>query len=462
MPSPASTHQTLTGWGRTAPSVAQVVRAPTESQVRHVLASAGDRGVIARGLGRSYGAPAQNGGGFVVVMADDRPDALAAAHLDPVARTVTAPAGVSIDALLRWLVPAGWFVPVTPGTRQVTIGGAVAADIHGKNHHLDGSFGEHVQRIRMMMADGDVVELSRDREPELFWATIGGMGLTGLILDVTFTVLPITTSRIRVDTERCANLDELCATMIAGDDDYRYSVAWIDLVASGRQLGRSVLTRGDHATPADLHGLCAGAGDPLAYHPRVFAAVPPIVPDGLLNPWSIRAFNELWFRKAPRRRTTSVESIGAFFHPLDAVAAWNRLYGKAGFLQYQFVVPLDAQDVLRRVVERLSRSGAPSFLAVLKRCGSANEAPLSFPMPGWTLALDIPAGIPEVPRMLAELDELVLGAGGRHYLAKDAHLTAAGVRQGYPRFDEWKRVRDKADPTGVWTSDLARRLGLVG
>lgn len=455
-----TSRRALTGWGRTAATVAEVADRPDVATIRDALADPGlvGRGAIARGLGRSYGAPAQNAGGLVLAMADDGPEALGAIELDERAARVTVPAGVSIDALLRYLVPKGWFVPVTPGTRHVTIGGALAADIHGKNHHLDGSFGHHVQRLTLLLADGSTRVLSPDHEADLFWATIGGMGLTGVVLDATFSALPIETSRLRVDTERCVNLDELCDTMAATDDDYRYSVAWIDLLATGRHLGRSVLTRGDHARQDEL----GSRSDPLVYRPRVLAGVPPLVPSSLLNPLTVRAFNELWYRKAPARRTTSYETIARFFHPLDAVRAWNRLYGRPGFLQYQFVVPLDQREVLRKVVDRLSRSGAPSFLAVLKRCGPANPGPLSFPMPGWTLALDIPAGLEGVGRMLAELDELVLGAGGRHYLAKDAHLTADDVRRGYPRLDEWRRVRDKADPTSVWTSDLARRLALVG
>ncbi len=345
----------LTGWGRTAPTVARVVATSDEAAVRAAIGLADERGAIARGLGRSYGAPAQNAGGLVLAMADDGPRSLDAVVLDRTAGTVTTPAGISIDALLRLLVPSGWFVPVTPGTRHVTIGGAIACDIHGKNHHVDGSFGDHVLRLRLLLADGSVAELSPQDRPDLFWATVGGMGLTGVVLDATFRLLPIETSRMRVDTERCPNLDDLMATMSEGDEDHRYSVAWVDLMATGRHLGRSVLTRGDHATRSEL----TGRGDPLAYRPKVLAAVPPVVPNGLLNHWSVRAFNEAWYRKTPARRSTSIETIGAFFHPLDLVHRWNRLYGRPGFLQYQFVVPFGAEDVLRRVVERLARSGTP-------------------------------------------------------------------------------------------------------
>jgi decaprenylphospho-beta-D-ribofuranose 2-oxidase len=380
--------------------------------------------------------------------------------LDPVEGTVRVAAGVSLDALLRHLVPRGWFVPVTPGTRAVTIGGAIAADIHGKNHHRDGSFGQHVTTMQLMLADGSVREIGPEQDPALYWATVGGMGLTGIVLEATIRLLPITTSRMLIDTERTTDLDDLCARMAEGDHRYRYSVAWIDLLATGRHLGRGVLTRGDHADVAHLPARARLV--PLEYGPGALVTAPPLVPDGLLNPFTVRAFNEVWYRKAPRGPHSGLESIGYFFHPLDLVRSWNRMYGRHGFVQYQFAVPFGAEDVLRRVVERLSRSHAPSFLAVLKRFGDANPAPLSFPMPGWTLALDLAAGRRGVPEMFAELDRWVLDAGGRHYLAKDAHLRPDALTAAYPRLEEWRAVRDKADPTGVWVSDLARRLRLVG
>jgi decaprenylphospho-beta-D-ribofuranose 2-oxidase len=252
----------------------------------------------------------------------------------------------------------------------------------------------------------------------------------------------------------------LLATMTDGDEDVRYSVAWIDLVAKGRNLGRSVLTRGDHAHLADLDA--AQSVSPFAYGPHQLIAVPPVVPPmGVVNHATIAAFNEFWFRKAPSHRTGEIQGIGAFFHPLDLVGSWNRLYGSRGMVQYQFVVPFGAEEAMRTVVERFSASGAASFLAVLKRFGAANPAPLSFPQAGWTLALDLPGGTRGLADLLYGLDRVVLDAGGRHYFAKDAHMTPAAVRRGYPRLDEWKAIRDKADPRGLWQSDLGRRLGLI-
>ena len=377
--------------------------------------------------------------------------------IDDVAGTASAPAGVSLDALLRTIVPRGYFVPVTPGTRFVTVGGAIASDIHGKNHHLDGSFGNHVRRLSLLLADGSVVDIGPDRRPDLFWATVGGMGLTGVILDATVQLLRVETSRIAVDTTRTPDLDTLLTLMDEGDRYHRYSVAWIDLMAKGARLGRGVLTRGDHAWADQL--LPRDAVEPLAYDPRQVVAVPPLVPPpGVLNHLSVAAFNEFWFRKAPKRRVGQIMSIPGYFHPLDAVGSWNRLYGRRGFLQYQFVVPFGEEAALRTVVERLAASGTTSFLAVLKRFGAANPGPLSFPAPGWTLALDLPAGAPGLAALLHGLDDLVLGAGGRHYLAKDGHTTPAAVRRGYPRLEEWRAVRAGVDPAGVWASDQSRRL----
>ena len=445
----------LTGWGRNNASVAEVLELPNH-ELAAALKEAGPRGALLRGLGRSYGDAAQNGGGLVVRL-------LGAAHqavIDPQAGTVTVPAGVSIDDLLRVLVPRGWFVPVTPGTRFVTIGGSIASDIHGKNHHVDGSFGNHLVSVTLLLADGSVVTVGPAERPELFWATVGGMGLTGAILEATFRLLPIETSLLSVDTMRIPDLDSLFAEMSSPDDDVRYSVAWIDLVAKGAALGRSVLGRGDHATLQQLGP--KEAADPLRYGARQLVSVPPLVPPtGVLNHASVAAFNEMWFRKAPRHRVGELQSIGAFFHPLDMVGSWNRLYGAKGLVQYQFVVPLGEEAAMRTVIERISHSGAASFLAVLKRFGAGNDAPLSFPTPGWTLALDLPANARGLSELLHGLDRVVVDAGGRHYFAKDALTTPEMVRRGYPRLTEWQQVRASVDPHGVWASDLARRLQLV-
>jgi decaprenylphospho-beta-D-ribofuranose 2-oxidase len=449
----------LSGWGRVNPTAA-VVREVASSDLAAAVKELPVRGGIARGLGRSYGDPAQNSGGHVLRLAAANEQVV----IDDAAGTVTAGGGVGIDDLLAVLVPRGWFVPVTPGTRFVTIGGAIASDIHGKNHHRDGSFGNHVIRLRLMLADTTVVDLFPDPAPgndhELFWATVGGMGLTGIIVDATFRLIPIETSRMSVETHRIGHLDEIMDRMAASDADFRYSVGWIDLLATGRHLGRGVLTNGEHATRDQLGG--AATSDPLAYDGRQLVAVPPVVPaPGVINRVSVAAFNEVWYRRARKGRHVGIESIPAYFHPLDLVGGWNRVYGRSGFLQYQFVVPFGAESTLRTVIERISAARLPIFLTVLKRFGAGNQAPISFPIGGWTLAIDVATDRRGLAPLLRSLDELVLAAGGRHYLTKDFHMTAADVRRGYPRLAEWRAVRDRVDPAGVWASDLSRRLELT-
>ena len=448
----------LFGWGRTAPTGADLRRPTSAVELRRALPDTNPRGLLARGLGRSYGDAAQNSGGRVIETIDV--DSFTVHEAVPGADSVlvTAEAGVSIDRLLHSLVPQGLFVPVTPGTRYVTVGGAIAADIHGKNHHRKGSWCDHVESLRLQLADGSVVEIGPDADPELYWATAGGMGLTGVILDATFRCPRIGSSRLLVDTDRAPDLDSVIELMATGDADYDYSVAWIDLMATGASMGRSVLTRGRFATAEELGG--APGSDPFAYRAGVIASAPPFVPGGLLNKLTVRAFNELWFRKAPKLRRDELQTIPTFFHPLDMVGGWNRIYGPGGFLQWQFVIPFGTEATLRRIIEELSAAGCTSFLAVLKAFGEGNPAPLSFPAPGWTLALDIPTGVPGLAALLDRLDDMVVEAGGRIYLAKDSRVRAELVPQMYPRLDEWRAVRERVDPQRRITSDLARRLAL--
>jgi decaprenylphospho-beta-D-ribofuranose 2-oxidase len=441
------TRRQLTGWGRTMASYAEVLSPNSEEAIARAL-EAGP--AIARGLGRSYGDPAQLSGGVVLTNRD-------LGGIGPIASdgSVTVGAGVSIDELLTLAIPQGWFVPVTPGTRQVTFGGAIAADVHGKNHHRDGSIGDHVTSMRIVTPIG-AFDTSPSEHAELFWATIGGMGLTGVITSLTLRLIKIETDRVLVDTTRFANLDGVMAAMVEGDDRYRYSVAWVDCMTKGASMGRGILTRGDHARASDVSdaALVAPKGARLT--------IPVDAPSGLLNPLSIRLFNEAWFRYAPRSRQGEEQSIGSFFHPLDGVNDWNRLYGRRGFVQYQFAVADAYGDVVVRAIERLSSSGVPSFLAVLKRFGPANHGPLSFPMAGWTLALDLPVGPATLPTVLDDLDEMVLAAQGRVYLAKDARLRPDVLRSMYPRLGDFLAVKQQYDPHHRLTSDLARRLNLGG
>ncbi len=440
----------LTGWGRTAPTAAHVVRTPDVDVIAEVVREAGPRGVIARGLGRSYGDPAQNAGGVVIDMtALDR-----IRRVDAEAGTVEVDAGVSLDTLMRTLLPFGLWLPVLPGTRQVTVGGAIGSDIHGKAHHVEGSFGDHVLAMDLLTADGTVHTLTP--ADDLFWATVGGMGLTGIVLRATLHLNHVETAYFLVDTEQVGSLDELMARQSVDDELYVESVSWFDAVTTGPHLGRGLLTRANHATVADLPKKLRRA--PLRFDAPQLLTVPNVFPPGLLNKLTGRMFSEVWYRKSPTRKN-AVQNITQFLHPLDIVGEWNRGYGPHGFLQYQFVVPFGAEDVIRRTVTRMTETGQVSALNVLKRFGDGNRAPLSFPMPGWTLCVDLPvrAGVHE---LCEELDELVLAAGGRHYLAKESRATPDVIARGYPRLDEWRKVRDSVDPQGVFASDMSRRLFL--
>ncbi len=417
------------------------------------LSRTGPRGVIARGLGRSYGDAAQNAGGLVA--RTTRLDGITA--LDKSEGLVTCEAGVSLDSLIRALVPRGWFPTVVPGTAFVTVGGSIASDVHGKYRH--GSFCDSVARMNIWTPARGVVTCSATEESDIFWATAGGMGLTGIVVDATLRLHRVQSSLMRVDTERTANLDDCMERMLDSDDRYRYSVAWIDCLASGAHLGRSVLTRGDHATLDDLAPHERSRALVLPEGLRVSA--PPWVPGGLLNPLTVRAFNEVWYRKAPRYEVDRLQPLSGFFHPLDGVTGWNRIYGSRGFLQYQYVVPYGAENVLRSTLERLSAARCASFLAVLKRFEHKNAGHLSFPVPGWTLALDIPVGSSGMGDLLDGIDRLVTDSGGRIYLTKDARTSAELLPTMYTRLGEWRAARDSLDPDAVMRSDLGRRLHLV-
>ena len=445
----------LAGWGRTAPTAADVTHPTGDGDVVAALAGARTRGVIARGLGRSYGDAAQNAGGTVVSTLG-----LASVRwVDQAAGLVVAAAGASLGDVLRFLVPAGWCLPVLPGTRHVTVGGAVAADVHGKNHPRAGSFARHVVALTVALPGHDVRHVTPAGDPELFWATTGGLGLTGVVLDATLQAVPVETATARVVTRRAGDLDDLMATMACEDGRYAYAVAWLDGLAPGRATGRGVLSRGDHAAASDLPPRLRAAprdtrrGRAVAFPEWLPAAPPPAT--------AVAALNRLRYLRAPATDVSTLEPLDRFFFPLDAVEGWNRVYGRRGLVQYQFVVPFSAADLVRVALERLRDAGCPPLLAVLKRLGRGTPGPLSFPMPGWTLALDFPAARPGLAGVLDELDALVAEAGGRVYLAKDGRLRPELLQAMYPHLDRWRETKAAVDPDGVLTSDLGRRLGLV-
>lgn len=462
----ASGKATVHGWGRTVPASTDLAGVGSVQDAVTAVRAAGGRGLTARGLGRSYGDAAQNSGGTTLDLTGLNRIHVVNADTEPA--TVRVDAGVSLDTLMRALLPFGLWVPVLPGTRQVTVGGAIAADVHGKNHHTQGSFGNHVRSIDLLTADGEIRTVGPDGDdPELFWATVGGMGLTGIVLCADVAVQRVESAYFTVDTDRCANLDDLTTRMTDGDDAYTYSVAWFDAVTGGDRgrhantrrdsFGRAVLTRGDKAPldklPAKLRSR------PLSFTAPSLGTVPAIFPNHLVNRLTVRLFSEFWFHKAPRHRVGEIQNITQFFHPLDIAKDWNRAYGPNGFLQYQFAIPFGAEDALRRCHELVLASRHASFLNVLKRFGPANPGPLSFPTPGWTYTVDLPIE-PGLGALCDRLDEVVVGVGGRVYLAKDSRVGAATFARMYPRLAEFRAVRQRVDPDRVFTSDLARRLDL--
>ncbi|GAA2149879.1 FAD-binding oxidoreductase [Kitasatospora kazusensis] len=447
MNAPAGPDRLLQGWGRTTGSRSRVVGPLAPDALRDLVAGRPERGLLARGAGRSYGDAAQNADGLVLAPATGpriEPDTAAA--------TVRATGSTTFAELLAALVPHGLLLPVLPGTRHLTVGGAVAADVHGKNQRADGSLSHWLESVELLGGDGELHTLGADRDGPAFRATVGGMGLTGVVLAATLRLVRIRSTLLRVGSYRAPDLDALMALLDTATS--RYAVAWIDTTATGRSLGRGVADLGDHLTAPDP----AAEPDGLRYGPARAPRAPQL-PLGVFTPLTARAFNSLWYRKAPRERH-ALQGLPEFFHRLDALHEWNRALGPRGFLQYQFVVPPQARHVVVQVLEALHRAGAAPFLGTLKRFGPAGGGPLSFPLPGWSLAVDMPAGRRGTGGLLERLDRLVAEAGGRVYLAKDARLGRAAFDAMYGPLDDWRATRARLDPAEAMRSDLGRRLGL--
>jgi decaprenylphospho-beta-D-ribofuranose 2-oxidase len=449
----------LSGWGATTTSRARLVQPKNALDVTRMLAARGGlgSGLIARGAGRSYGDAASNDGGYVLDMTGcDR-----ILEIDRERGVVVAQAGATIADLQAALATDGLTLPVVPGTAHVTIGGAIASDVHGKNHHRDGSFARHVVMISLCTPSEGLLELSPEADRDLFYATLGGMGLTGVIVEATLRVEPLLSGWVAEDVERTDGLEQTLASM-AGDERHRYSVAWLDLLARGAKNGRAVISRADPlpASSAPKPRRRARGG---TLEGRVRPRQAPSVPRGfpsLLGPIRVRELNALHWRRSPRRARARPQTLAHYFFPLDALDAWNRLYGPAGLIQYQFVVPEGRGVELGRCFEIVRERRLPVYLAVFKRFGAAFGGPLSFPLAGWTLAIDMPAAAPGLLEALEALDELVAGCGGRVYLTKDARMRGETLRAMYPRLDRFNAVRARVDPTGLLRSDLARRLEL--
>lgn len=444
----------LCGWGRTAPTVARMLRPRTPEEVFDALtcAPATRGGAIARGAGRSYGDAAQNGGGAVI----DGTALRGGLELDARRGVVRAGAGRTFAEILLYLAARGLTLPVVPGTRHLTVGGAIAGDVHGKNHLRDGSLARHVDSLTLCTPGAGPRRVSAEHDRELFEATLGGMGLTGVVVEATLRVAPMRTPWAVADIDRLDGLEQAIAAL-AGEQSHRYAIAWVDLLAEGAGFGRSVLTRSEEAPAAVRAGRGPG-GPPFSTRPRL--TVPRGFPGGVLRPRAVRAFNAVHWRSAPRSERGRTLSMSAQLFPLDVLGEWSRLYGPAGMVQYQFVVPCGQEEVLLRAVHRLRERRQPMYLAVLKRFGPSRGGPLSFPIEGLTLAIDLPAGADGLYRALEEVDELVAGAGGRVYLAKDSRLRPQTLAAMYPGLGRFLELRGRVDPDGVLRSDMGRRLGL--
>ncbi len=436
----------LSGWGG-YPRVDATVCEPKDLSE---LATAQDQQLIIRGQGRSYGDAAISVNGLVVLSGKTN----SLLSLDE-GGLLDAQAGVTLEQILQAFVPRGWFPSVVPGTKFVSLGGCIAADVHGKNHHRDGSFGEYVREFEIILADGSHQTCSPAQNAELFWATLGGMGLTGIIMRASFQMSPIESPFMVVQHHQAPDLAGVIKFLQDKSIDDQYSVAWVDCLAKGSKLGRSVLITGHHARLDELPATVRKESKAISFDLKFD------FPDWVLNRYSVAAFNEAYFRRQGLRRKPFIQHYDQFFFPLDKIGNWNRMYGRRGFVQYQCVFPLaNASKGLPQLLEELAASRRPSFLAVLKLFGPGNQGLLSFPIEGYTLTLDLPLRDPGLLPFLDRLDEIVLKHNGRVYLAKDARMRPETFRAMYAQVEDWLAFKSRIDPTNRFQSDLSRRLEL--
>jgi len=437
----------LTGWGR-FPMLTADVHEPVHFSSQQMLLISNDPAekLVPRGAGRSYGdsALAQ---GVISSRFMDNFSALDEAH-----KTIRCGAGVTLDAILRVCVPRGWFLQVLPGTSFISVGGAIAADVHGKNHHIDGTFCDHVLSITLLLANGELISCSASKNSELFHATCGGMGLTGIIVDATIQLREVPGVFINRQTEVAGNLKE-CFELFEDAATSHYSVAWLDCLASGESLGRSVLYLGEQVADKRQR--------PPEYTSRMSIKVPFSTPGMLLNKHTMSLFNSTYYALKTKTGKTTRVNYNSYFFPLDNIGNWNRLYGARGFLQYQLIVPEDgAYEAISAVLHKVAKAGKGSFLSVLKKMGPANKNLLSFPMAGYTLALDFKFEHNLFP-LLEQLDDIVLAYGGRLYLAKDARMNESMFKAGYPDWEKFMEIKQQFDPKSVFASQQSDRIGLT-
>lgn len=428
------------GWGGVSSPAVQLVSDDLEAITKGA--------VLTRGLGRSYGDSSLPPPGVESVASSILADRILA--FDERTGLLSAEAGLSLGTIQKLFLPRRWTFPVLPGTQFVTLGGAIAADVHGKNHHVDGTIGGHITQLRLRLADDTVVECSRNTEPDLFKATLGGMGLTGHILAAEVRLKRIPSPWIWAESERVDSLDSFVAALREAADSWPYTVGWMDALATGSKLGRGIMLRGRWAS-RDV-----APGKPPKPKRRI--TVPVDFPSWALNPLSMRLFNTVYYAKHPRRVKRGIVHPESFFHPLDKVRRWNRIYGKSGFTQHQCVLPeRDSPGVTKRYLEALVDSGAASFLCVIKDCGEEGEGVLSFPLPGISIAVDIPMRA-NTQQLIDSLNQQVLEAGGRIYLAKDTLTRAEDFKAMEPRLEIFQAIRERCDPEGKLASAQSVRI----
>lgn len=443
--------RSLSGWGRYPVEECTVYRPEKRREAMALFEDAAETTAIGRGLGRSYGDAAVNGGGAVF----DLSRLNRMLSFDPESGVLECESGVSLAEILDAFVPRGFFPSVLPGTKFVTVGGAIGNDIHGKNHHKDGTFSQFVESFTLLTPAGETLECSRECNPDVFWATVGGIGLTGLILTARIRLQPIETAYVKSDYVRARNIDEVLAAISESDEEYKYSVAWVDCLAKGASLGRSVLMRGNHAPRAAL----PPSRDPLRVKPKLEKTVPFDFPGFVLNPVSIAMFNQAYYMLHGTTQGKLVD-FDTYFCPLDSIHHWNRMYGKHGFGQYQVTFPLECRQGLITMLEKISGKGWASFLAVLKRMGAQGPGLLSYPSEGYTITLDLPMRRGLIA-FLREIDALVLDNGGKFYCAKDFCTLPETFAAMYPRLDEFRAIKARLDPDGRLSSSMSRRLGIT-
>jgi len=428
------------GWGR-YPQQDAYLHTPT-SCVSLELTAKQQNSVLARGMGRSYGDSAN----ALNVLQTKYINHFI--EFDKATGKLTAEAGITLREILEVIVPSGWFLPVTPGTSYVTLGGAIASDVHGKNHHIAGTFGQHVMSLTILLGTGEVLSISPQNYADLFHATCGGMGLTGIIMSATIQLIPIRSSLISQKTIKADCIEAACEAF-ESNSDATYSVAWIDCLSKGKSLGRSVIMLGEHAEQGGLE-----------IDTRQKVSVPFSAPSVLLNSLTIKAFNTAYWHKS-KHNLNQIVGLISYFYPLDAVGEWNRLYGKNGFVQFQCVLPkIDGVANMRKLLTEISNSGKGSFLAVLKQFGTCNKNLLSFPTEGYTLALDFKASVTAI-KIVKKLEDMVVDMGGRLYLTKDAVMQESTFKATYPTWEKFEEVREQYGAIGKFSSTQSKRLGLA-